>query len=1056
MDRKPNRDDSAAASALLAKLKKDLDLNASDKQSVAEEAAAQAAVPAKRYTFRVQKKSEYLAKKSIAEKISAAADDADITDEDLEAILRSYFSSLKETKAAAAEPADEPAEEPAAETPVTEELADAITDDLLEEIAALAPDSDKTEAIPAAEEIIAEAAAKSPQADTVIVDPAVPLTAEEEPFFEEVPVEIPVEDSIEVPDEDIADLIGEIPDIDIETPAEESAAEIPVETVSVETVSAEISVPETVTEEIPQENDEDLADLLAGLPDDAIEEITAAEDIAVEETIPPETIPPETISPETISEETVSDDEALAGADLAELLGENAVSAEETVLTETPTTDTEEAEPALGDSLDDLLGEMTPGEGEGDDEALAAMLAAVAGDEPAGDGAVKADAASEEAAPAAENADTSAADVSNAETETPGTDTSADPGSLDQTDLDLMIAFGMDEQLEKAVGKEEAKRYKQAIGERKDGHYNEMHMGDRPDTVQNKHAEYVSAAQNKEIFTEYKKQYSSLLFRFLGAILFLILLFLFENNNAIGLHMPALFDREQYPLVYTLFDLQLVLLCGSMIRGGIGAGIRGIFRGKPIPESITGFLFLLSFVYTGIIMALCPMHGLQLYNFPIALTVLFALCYEYMNLRREIMSFKIVSSKKLKYAVDAIKPQDGDAERQMFAEYISDDPSMFRIKRTAFVEGFFQRTETYPRTQRILRTIIPAVFLLTLAFFAAEFMLTGSVYSALTVAYITMLLTLPSGAFIAFSYPMYRASSYAYEKDSAMIGEASLGEYADASVVSFDDKEVFPAHGVRVRNVKIYGNNRIDHVIYAAASVFHVIGGPLADVFETATGELGYAENVKLSRIDPDGIEARVDGGAVLVGKASFMERYGYGVSVSESEKTMEETGDASILYIAYDNAITAKLYIQYSVDPEFETVLKQLYRQGVCVGIKTSDPNIDDHLLSCKIKMSKYPVKIIKCAEPKETAIIVDRMSSGIVSKANAKTLLQTLAMCDRVLSASRTNNVISVVSILLGMAAMAFFVVSGISLTAAPFWIALYQLFWIVPVIVVSRYHI
>ncbi|MBR5616033.1 MAG: YidC/Oxa1 family membrane protein insertase, partial [Clostridia bacterium] len=160
-----------------------------------------------------------------------------------------------------------------------------------------------------------------------------------------------------------------------------------------------------------------------------------------------------------------------------------------------------------------------------------------------------------------------------------------------------------------------------------------------------------------------------------------------------------------------------------------------------------------------------------------------------------------------------------------------------------------------------------------------------SVYEALTVSYITMLLTLPSCAFIAFSYPMYLASGFAYEKDSAMIGEASLGEYADASVVSFDDKEVFPARGVRVRNVKVYGENRIDHVIYAAASVFHVVGGPLADVFETATGELGYAENVKLTRLDRDGIESRVDGGTVLIGRAAFVNRYGYSVSLSESEK---------------------------------------------------------------------------------------------------------------------------------------------------------------------------
>ena len=107
-----------------------------------------------------------------------------------------------------------------------------------------------------------------------------------------------------------------------------------------------------------------------------------------------------------------------------------------------------------------------------------------------------------------------------------------------------MIAFGMEDQLEKAVGHEQAKKYRKAIGERGNDHYNEMHSGDRPDTVQDKHAEYVSAAQNREIFAEYKKKYSAMLFRFLGALFFLVLLFFFENDRLLGITMPALFDRE--------------------------------------------------------------------------------------------------------------------------------------------------------------------------------------------------------------------------------------------------------------------------------------------------------------------------------------------------------------------------------------------------------------------------------------------------------------------------------------------------------------------------------
>lgn len=1026
-----NKKNPNTANDLLQRLKQNIAQNDSDKESIAAEEAAAKQSQGTKYRFRVMKRGEYLEKKRIADALAAAADDADISDDDLEALLRNYLKKTPKID------------------PVVEEIP---------------------------EEIPAEATASSP-----VIDLDRPLSREDAPFFEDAPMALddaPLETDttpadITSAEEDFDALAGDDLDLLLGLLPDEEPAEAAIDTAVEEPVPAPLTVDEDIVDDddlaallasIPEDGDEEMPDLTEDVPaaDEAVTEaaveMPSADDVTDMELEAMLAAIDEDASPETAFADAVSDTELEA---MLAAIDENAV---QTPASADAVSDTElEAMLAAIEGEDTEIADLAepvqesdaenPGDIEDsipdeipDDDFLDA-LAALAEDTPMEDAEAVNTAA--DAAETDENPDGEPADIAdNAD--------AADAGGFDQTDLDLMIAFGMEDQLENAVGHERAKEYKKAIGDRSDDHFNEMHAGDRPDTVQDKHAEYVSAAQNREIFAEYKKKYSGMLFRFLGALFFLVLLFFFENDRLLGITMPAIFDREQYPLVYTLFDLQLVLLSGAMVWRSIRTGIRAIFRGRPIPESITGFLFLACIVYTAVIAYLCPMHGLQLYNFPIGLAVLFELCYEFMNLRREIMSFKIVSSKKLKYAVDAIAPKDGEAERKMFAEYISDDPALFRIKRTAFVESFFARTETYPRTQRILRAVLPAVLLTVLAFFAAKFILTGNVYEALTVAYITMLLTLPSCAFIAFSYPMYRASGFAYEKDSAMIGEASLGEYADASVVSFDDKEVFPARGIRVRNVKVYGENRIDHVIYAAASVFHVVGGPLADVFETATGELGYAENVKLTRLDRDGIEARVDGGTVLIGRVAFINRYGYAASLNESEKSMEETGDASILYIAYDNNVAAKLYIQYSVEPDFEIVLKQLYRQGICVGIKTSDPNIDDHLLSCKIKMSKYPVKIIKCSEPKETAIIVDRLSSGIVSKSSAKALLQTLAICDRVLSASRTNNVLGVVSILLGMAAMAFCIISGMAVTLAPVWIALYQLFWIIPVIAISRYYI
>lgn len=162
-----------------------------------------------------------------------------------------------------------------------------------------------------------------------------------------------------------------------------------------------------------------------------------------------------------------------------------------------------------------------------------------------------------------------------------------------------------------------------------------------------------------------------------------------------------------------------------------------------------------------------------------------------------------------------------------------------------------------------------------------------------------------------------------------MIGESSLGEYANASIISFDDHDVFPADKVTVKNVKLYGNNRIDHALYQVAGVFRMLGGPLADIFVMASREVGYSKDVQIRLIDDTGIEALVDGKTVIIGKADFLARYGYAIEQSEEETQMEFSHQAAVMYLAYNDELAAKMYIEYNTDTGFETILRQLYRHG-------------------------------------------------------------------------------------------------------------------------------
>ena len=84
------------ADALLQKLKLNIAQNDSDKESIAAEEAAAKQANGTRYKFRVMKREEYLEKKRIADALASAADDAEISDDDLDDLVRTMTALVKD------------------------------------------------------------------------------------------------------------------------------------------------------------------------------------------------------------------------------------------------------------------------------------------------------------------------------------------------------------------------------------------------------------------------------------------------------------------------------------------------------------------------------------------------------------------------------------------------------------------------------------------------------------------------------------------------------------------------------------------------------------------------------------------------------------------------------------------------------------------------------------------------------------------------------------------------------------------------------------------------
>jgi hypothetical protein len=344
--------------------------------------------------------------------------------------------------------------------------------------------------------------------------------------------------------------------------------------------------------------------------------------------------------------------------------------------------------------------------------------------------------------------------------------------------------------------------------------------------------------------------------------------------------------------------------------------------------------------------------------------------------------------------------------------------------------------------------IAAAVLLAVLGFIGGK-----SAYEAISIAYIAVLAAVPMSMFFTYSYPFCKANKEAYENDSTIVGEASLEEYSGSAIVSFDDNNVFPSYGVKVQNIKIYNNNRIDRVLYAATSAFSVAGGPLKDVFELATMEMGHSEDVTIEGAGVGYLDCTVDGRRYTFGRYDVLRERGIELPEESAEEDSYIEGDLSIMYMLREGNLIAKMFIKYVMDADFEFILRQFTQNGTCVCIKTYDPNIDEAMIFSKIHGKRYPLKVIKNYE---NTTAEERMESGIVTRGTTKSLLQVVSYCDMVLSVKRTNMVISIASALVSLVIL-FIISLSNNLGAVGSWmIALNQLFWMIPAMLTAKLYI
>lgn len=630
---------------------------------------------------------------------------------------------------------------------------------------------------------------------------------------------------------------------------------------------------------------------------------------------------------------------------------------------------------------------------------------------------------------------------------------------VDDTDVQLMMAFGMEDELAKTVGFEKAAELSGNADET-GKIFIPKRRKHRFGAENGEQLEFTSQDQIKPILSGYKFRYRGMLIRMLCCAILLIISFLFENLGAFGAKVPNWMDSSTYPVVYSMLGLQIIVLGGALVWEKLRDGFLEIAHLKMTANSAMAVMIAFTAVYD---LIMCFMHlhsaplGIRFFGFPVIVMVMAALVGEYMDLRREIFCFNVVASKKHKYVIESLSEEQASLEINAFADFMPADASIFRIGETNFVDGFYSRMRTPVSGQRVMNALVPVTLAAAVIFFVWDLIIGKNVDIAFRVAQYTMNMAMPAICMLVLSYPFFKASKLAYRTGSAIIGGKSLEEYStSSSAITFEDKDVFPAGGVMVKSIKTYGDSRIDYIIYNVASLFMAVGGPLAEVFESATKDLEHTEDVELTDVVQGGLEAYVSGEHVYCGTADYFIRNGLDVPYDPEDEALRGEGSVSIMLLAIGGKVVSKLYIQYMLDRDFEVTLKQLSKLGICVGIKTFDPNITDVMLNSKVRLAEYPIKILRCRTVEDVAVSSEHTESGVVSRKSVKSMMHAYSLCEKVLHAMKTGVMLKVLSTAFALVIIAFLLLIGVGESVYSWQIALYQLIWVVPTVLITKLYV
>lgn len=508
--------------------------------------------------------------------------------------------------------------------------------------------------------------------------------------------------------------------------------------------------------------------------------------------------------------------------------------------------------------------------------------------------------------------------------------------------------------------------------------------------------------------------------------------------------------KQAYNLPCTLISLFWMLAVIYFARADISCGFKALLSGQTnVWTSVIMLLFPSAICYITSIISLGK--GVYL-SLPFALCLAMYKGCELLFIKKQTVSFNVVSDRGAKYVLSKMSFAQRKPEERIYRSYVASD-RYFCVKKTEFAEDFFSRSAKQNKIGASFYITLIVSAIISVGLFVVELRSDGgNAVEALFVLCICAWMTLPIGLEASYDILSFFASLRCAKKRSALLGEHAFDEYSKGGVICFTDKEIISEKNIKIKNLKVFGEMPFESALTLSYAIMKEIASPIAPVLKRALDDKTDLPEVNITSVYDDGVDGNIAGVRILAGSPDFVSKIGlvnlHASLISRKYRQM---------CIVVGSKIVALLDIEYTVDEALVKNVSYLYGDGVYISVRSLDPNLTSEFMTEALGGGVIPIRVVKKKDDVGISLVRKSASSSLVALDRAKSVLYALSICDKTAYAKKLSGIFGIASVIMGavIVAAAMVVNTGVP-SFVGLLISMYHLFWVIPGVIMAILYV